>query len=263
MTVQDLVSTALGYCGQMRPGAIPGPDIMNVGLKRLVAFYDTWNAERTMQYNKPDYVFPITGSGHGTTGNGQTFGGAGYQIGPTALDFVCERPVDIVRMNLYLTAANPAQPARIPMGRISMEEWTTIAVPDLTPINVALVYAYDTQFPNAVIWVWPPLNGNSLEIFTWGTIPAPTSLGSSVSYPPGYQEAIEWTLAQKMWPFITQTMMPNKLPLPYITGQAKKHRDRIKALNNPTPRFGSDFRASASGRSPECSWSLLFEGIPY
>ncbi len=263
LSAQDIIYRALRRCGQMRPGYINAPELLNDCFLELLDMYDGWNAERTMQYTDPDYVFPVTGPGHGTTGNNQSFGGTGYDIGPTATDFVCPRPVEIVRMNLYMTSVAPTQPTRIPLSRISMEEWMSIAVIQLPAINVTTVYTYDPQYPNGVIWIWPPLNGNSLEIFTWGQLVPPASLGATVGVPPGYMDALTWTLAQRCWPYCTKDIMPHRLSLQYIAGQGARARDRIKYVNAETPRVINDFRGGGGSGSGACDWDLLLTGRPY
>jgi hypothetical protein len=66
--------------------------------------FDGYNARRTMAYSMPDYVYSrsYAGGGHGTTGNAQTFGGAGFTIGPTAVDFTGPRPEANLRGKLML-----------------------------------------------------------------------------------------------------------------------------------------------------------------
>ncbi len=262
MIAQDYIYRALRRCGQIKPGYLSSPELLNDGLLEWKTMYDGFNAERTLNYTMPDYVFPITGPGTGTTGNGQTFGGSGYSIGPSGADFTAPRPVTIVRMNLYLTSANPAQPSRLPISMISMEEWMNIPVIQLTPINVALVAAYDPQYPNGVIWVWPPLNGNSLEIFTWGQLTPPATLGAAYAVPPGYEELIIARLAQRLWPMCTRQVAVNRVPFEYICGQAAIAAQRVRAMNAPMPRLRCDFQSGGSG-SAVSDWDLLLTGVPY
>lgn len=261
MTAQDLIYQALRKCGQMRPGYVPSPELLADGFNEWLMMFDSWNAERTLNYTMPDYVYPVTGPGHGTTGNNNSFGGTGYQIGPTAVDFVGPRPVAIARANLILTNV-PNTPARIPLSQISMEEWMAIAVVQFTATNVTTTFAYDPQFPNGVIWIWPPLNGNSLEIFEWGQLTPPAALGSTYSAPPGYWDAIVWSLAARFWPLCTKDLMPKKFSLAYLTGNAKIARDKIKAVNAPMPRMGCDFRGNRSNVGT-ADLDLLLTGRPY
>ena len=261
-TAQDFILNAFRKCGQMRAGYILPAELLADGMNEWQLFFDALNAKRTNAYSMPDYIFPVTGPGHGTTGNGQTFGGTGYQIGPTAADFVCPRPVKIARMNLWQTS-NGTTPTRILLSQISMEEWTAIATIELIPINVTTVFAYDPQFPNGVIWVWPPLNGNSLEIFVWGQLVPPTNLSDSYTAPPGYADLVVWELAKRLWPMCTKSMMANKVSHQWICGQAAIARKAIQAVNAPMPRMGSDFRGGSRSNVGVCDWDLLLVGEPY
>ena len=264
MTCQQYIYQALRKCGNMRPGYTPQPELLADCYTEVLSMYDSANAERTMNYTMPDYVFPVTGPGHGSTGNGQHFGGTGYQIGPTALDFVTPtRPVAIVRMNLYMTSVSPSSPTRIPLSPISMEEWMGIAVLQIVATNVTTVYAYDPQYPNGVIWLWPPLNGNSLEIFTWGSLAPPLNLAAAMAVPVGYQDAFIWRLAERCWPLCLHDMFPHKLPLQYIAGKAHLAEQKIRAINAPMPRMASDFGGGRSTTTGICDWDLLLTGRPY
>jgi len=263
-TAQDYIYMSLRNCGQLRPGYTSGPELLNDGLLQLQYMFDRWNSVRTNMYSEPDYVFPVTGPGHGTTGNGQTFGGTGYQIGPTAADFVVsQRPEKIARMNLYLTSSSPTSPARVPLEQISMQEWMDLPILQFPATNVTTTFAYDPQWPNGVIWVYPPLNGNSLEIFTWGFLTAPTTLASAMSFPPGYIDAIIWDLTCRMWPLVTLDAMPHKLPL----AQCKSNRDLaiadVRRVNAPKPRMRCDFQTGRGGISASSDWGALLTGVPY
>lgn len=265
-TAQDYIYDALRNCGQLRPGYTPGPELLADCLTRFQDQFDAYNAQRTMQYTQPDYVFPITGPGHGTTGNAQSFGGTGYTIGPTAVDFTVPfRPVAIPRMNLYMTANSPGQPARFPLAQISMEEWLSIITVQFTPTNVCTTYAYDTQYPNGVIWLWPPINGNSVEIFTWGFLTPPSTLATVMALPPGYADAIKWELTKRVWPLCSLDIMPNRLTWSQIAGQARLALQKVKRINAPSPRMVCDFRGGRSSISGTgvADWGLLLAGVPY
>lgn len=263
MIVQDYIYQAFRKCGQMRPGYTNNADLLADGLAEFQGMYDSWNAKRTMQYTNPDYVYPVTAAGHGSTGNNQTWGGTGYQIGPNSPDFNGPRPVAISRMNLLMTSASPTAPQRIPLTKMSMEEWTSIIIVQLLPINVTLAYAYDPQFPLGVIWIWPPLIGNSLEIYTWGQLTPPTALNQTFAVPPGYQDATVWTLAERLWPLCTHDIMPHKLTLPYIANKAKAARQQIIDINTPPPRMVCDFGGGRRSSGGVSDWDLLLTGRPY
>ena len=265
VTAGDYIYQAFRRCGQMRPGYKPPPELLQDGLDDWKVMFDGYNACRTLAYTMPDYVYAVpAGGGHGTTGNGQTFGGAGFTIGPTAVDFTGPRPEAIARCNLYLTTASPSTPTRIPLSQLSMEEWTSIISPVLTPINVGTCFAYDPQYPNGVLWVWPPLNGNSLEIFTWGFLTPPAALTTAFTAPPGYADVVIWDLARRLWPLCTKDMMPNKVSHQWLCGQAAIARKAVMDVNRPMPRLATDFRGGMHQNTAGASdWALLLTGVPY
>lgn len=326
MIAQDRIYTALRKCGQLRPGYMSSPELLSDALGEYQAMYDGWNAERTLNYTIPDYIYPVSTA---TSLNGIYGQNVQYSIGPaftvlgnttissnvvvvpntnglyigqyvtgtgipantyiTALtvnqsitlsapstasgtgvtltippSFLGPRPEVILRMNLYMTSVNALQPSRIPLAPVSAEQWANIAVIQLTPINVTTVFYYDPQFPQGVINVWPPLNGNSLEIFTWGFLTPPVRLDSVVMEPPGYQDAITYTLACRLWPMLTKNELVNsKESIMWLRGQAKIAREKIKAVNAPMPKLINDFRGHRATTVPECDWSLLLMGQPY
>ncbi len=261
VTAQDYIQRAFRKCGQMRAGYTPSPEMLNEGMDEWNVLFDSWNADRTMNYTEPDFVFPVTGEGHGSMGNSQTWGGTGYDIGPTATDFVCIRPTKISRINLLLTDTAPAFPTRIPLFQLdSLEDWGSITTIQLTPGTVTTTFYYDPQYPNGVIWLWPPLNGNSLEIFTWGVLTPPATIDEIWSAPPGYSDAIILSLAEKLWPLCTAEFMPRKLSLQYISGNAYAARQRVKRLNAKHPHAINDF--SVGGDDID-TLRLIQSGEPY
>ena len=177
--------------------------------------------------------------------------------------FAGPRPEQIVRMNLVMTSANPGQPTRIPISLIGAEEWASIPVVQLTAINVTTTCYPDYQFPQMVLNIWPPLNGNSLEIFTWGFLTPPASLTANYSAPPGYADVIIWEIAKRMWMRCTHNMMANKVSHQWLCGQASRAKAEVRAVNAPRPRLRNDFSSGYGRNVAACDWDLLLTGQPY
>lgn len=181
-------------------------------------------------------------------------------------DFVGPRPSEIVKMNMWMNDTSPSAPSRLPLTRIwTAEEFGNLSVLQMTAVNVTTCYWYNPTWPQATINVFPPLNGNSLEIFTWGFLDTPVALTSQYSAPPGYADAIKNSLAARLWPLCTNNVMVNKVTHQWICGQAKLAVDRIRGNNAPKQRLTSDFGGGlkASSSAGVCDWGLLFTGIPY
>jgi hypothetical protein len=178
-------------------------------------------------------------------------------------DFVGPRPTAIIRANLVYQATS-GPPTRIPLSPVSAEEWASINVLQLTPINVTTVFYYEPAWPFGIIWCWPPLNANSLEFFTYGFLNPPITVSDPMQYPPGYQDAIIFTLAERLWPMCTLDVLVHKYPLALLRTDAYKARVELRNLNKPMPRMRNDMGTGGMSRNAGvCDWTLLLTGVPY
>lgn len=254
VTAQQHIVQALRKCGQIRPGYLSQPELLADGLNEWGTLFDEWAAERSMGFSIPSAVYAVTGPGHKSDGNG-------YEIGPTAADWVGARPDSIVRANLKFTNAGP-QPVYIHLLPISVEEWAALSIRQIPAIDVTNVFYYDPQFPNGIFNVFPPLSGNSIELFYWQALAVPGSLGASYTAPPGYQNAVIWSLAERLWPMCTHQIAINKVSLMWIAGQAHHAREKVRRVNRPIPRLASDMR---SGARPDGFYDqdVRWTGEPY
>ena len=231
---RNYIMLALRRCGQMRPGYRPSADLLNDGLSEWQALFDSWAAERSMGFSIPQYVYPVTGPGSESDGNG-------YDVGPSAHDWAGPRPEVIVRANLKFTSQGP-YPVYIQLKSVSAEEWASLAIRIIPGINVTNIFYYDPQFPNGVFNVFPPLTGNAIELFTWQALAAPAYLTAPYAAPPGYMDAIVWSLSERLWPLCTKAFMPNKLAFGYICGKALEACNKVRNVNRNIPKLGSDFK---------------------
>lgn len=263
LTWGQIVYQALRKCGQLRAGAGANTDLITDGILECQSILDGWQTERTMSYWVPAGIFAVTGPGHGTNSTGQTFGGCGYQIGPTSVDFVgAPRPVSIVKANLIQNASS-AVPNRVPLRILQAEEWGSISVPQLPATSVPSAIYYDPQIPNGVIWFYPPpTSGNvSIELFvSGGFVGSPVDSTTPFILPQGYQDALVWTLATRMWPLCDKSIMINKISLPYIVGQSEIAIGKVRRLNRPALRLRNDFQGG--GGAGGFDRNITYTGYP-
>lgn len=158
-----------------------------------------------------------------------------------------QRPDSIVRMNCVMLNQGP-NPVYIQMRPISAEEWASLSIRQIPGINVTSLFYYDPQWPNGVINVFPPLIGNGIEVFTWQHLGVPATLASRYNAPPGYQDAVVWSLAERMWPMCTNQMAVNRVSHQYICGKAYEACQKVRMVNRPIPTMVSDFRGG--GKKP-------------
>jgi hypothetical protein len=238
----------------MRPGYIPSPELLADALNEWGMLFDSWAAERTMGWSIPQYVYPVTGPGSKSGGNG-------YDIGPTATNWVGPRPESIVRANLVMTSVGP-QPVYLPIRMLSAEDWASLSIRQIPGINVTNLAYYDPQYPNGVFNVFPPLTGNSIELFTWAAFAVPASLSAAYSAPPGYQDAVVYSLAERLWSLCTHSVMVNKVSQQWLAAQAHVAREKVRSVNRPLPTLKADFRG---GNKPAGYYDsfVSYTGNPY
>jgi hypothetical protein len=253
VTGQQWIMMAFRRIGQERPGYTTSPELLQDALNEWVLFYDMLGSERNAQYSNPHFEYPVTGAGSQTGGNG-------YLIGPTATtapatattlaggasDFLGPRPESIIRANCIINTAG--QPVYIPLRPVSQEEWASLAVQQIPGVNITNVFWYDPQFPNGVINFFPPISGNTIQIYQWGILTPPANLGAQYAAPPGYGEMVVSGLAERLYHMVTKKMCPRPAPYQVIAGKAHRALDQIRAVNRPIPRLASDF---PSGSGPD------------
>ena len=254
MLGSDVLLQVFRKIGQIRPGYTPSPEIMADGLTEWQNFFDSLNAERTAQFTNPDYVYPVAGPGSKTDGNG-------YEIGPTAADWIGPRPESIIRANLKFTSAG-AYPVYIQLKPITQEEWASLAIRQMPGINVTAMFWYDPQFPNGVFNVFPPLNGNAIELFTSGVLVAPANLGLPYAAPAGYWDMIVFGLAERLYFMATKEVVVRAAPYAIIAAKAKEAMDRVKRINRPIQTLASDMRTD-SRRAGNYDSFVTYTGTPY
>lgn len=254
LLASDFLYMALRRLGHLRPGYTASPELLADGLNEWQLMFDELNTGRTNQYSNPDFVYPVTGPGSQTNGNG-------YQIGPTAADWVGPRPTAIIRANLVQTTVGP-QPVYIPIKPISQEQWAALAIRQIPAVNITSVFWYDPQYPNGVFNVFPPLNGNSIEIFQWGVLSVPATLGTSYSGPPGYAAMVAAGLAERLYYLVPKMLMPEKGPYQLIASKAKYALDQLRRLNRPLNPLPNDF---GGGGQPDGFYDsfVTYTGEPY
>lgn len=177
-------------------------------------------------------------------------------------DFIGPRPESIVRANLVMTNVGP-QPVYIPIRMISAEEWAALAIRQIPSINVTSIAYYDPQFPQGVFNVFPPLNGNSIEFFTWSAFATPTSLTQTYSAPPGYQDAVVCSLAERLWPLCTTELMPRRNPQQWMSGRAYEACQKVRTVNRDIPTLRSEAPGSRNQSGGYMDSNVRWVGEPY
>lgn len=232
VTATDFIYQALRRLGHLRPGYTASPELLADALTEWGLLYDTLNTDRLNEFTNPDFVYPVTGPGSQSGGNG-------YQVGPTALDWVGPRPTSIIQANIV--QGSGSSKVYIPLTPITQEEWASLSVRTIPATSVTTMFWYDPQFPNGVFNVFPPLNANAVELFQFGVLAVPATLATAYSGPPGYAEMVVSGLAERLYYMVPKELMPQKKPYQAIAGQAKVALDKVRMLNRPCNILPNDF----------------------
>ncbi len=221
---------------QLRPGYTASPELQGDILNEWAALVDELNAEPNMAVSIPQYTYPITGAGF--NGNHRD-----YQLGPTAADFVGPRPTKILKASLLITTTNPN--SRIPLAVLPWRDEASITVLTVPATGITTSVYIEETFPNAILHFWPPVNANSIQLWTFGVLFAPPTLATVVAgtFPPGYENYVIYTLAHRCQFLATREMGPRN---PAIGAWALKAKQRVRNLNTSNPLCRSDFQNGSS-----------------
>lgn len=208
-TAQQIIEGALTDIGELGAGEVAGTDDLNYGLTRLNSLIDTWSIERLSLYTVRNGRFTLVP-------NQQD-----YTFGPSAADFTTiGRPV------LIQTAAMiPLATIRFQMNHLTAKQWAEIPEKGLVGVLPTDFYQ-DGDFPNMGIHVAPiPSGAIDIEIYYWAALAQFADLSSPLAMPPGYLDALKYTLMLHLSPAYNKPIDPAILAL------AQSKKAAIQTLN--------------------------------
>lgn len=240
MKFSALGQKALRTIGALGQGVPASPNDMQVAFEAANDMIDAWAAVRLTIFQNLRYVFPIiTGKGAPLTP---------YTIGVGG-DFDIARPLWISDAMENLLTSTPA--LEIPLEILSYDEYANIAMKDMgSAMATALFYngKFDTAGPDVglgEIFLYPVPNGqNSLELVLY--IPSPMRGFADIdtteySFPPGYAEAIRYSLAKRL---------SGEFRMPLTSENEQLVVDTFAVIqrpNGPVPTLSTDY--GLSGRA--------------
>lgn len=209
MTVLDVITRAMQLIGTLSVGETPSADDAAVGLANLNELLDGWNTELLNLYTTT--VFS------GNLINAQQ----SYAMGPSAADFNTTTPIMIKTAHVII----PTSTARVPVSILSAVEWADLTEKGLTGFLPDKLYC-DYAFPIANLNVHPiPNQTIALELYLWSILAQFVAVTDSVSFRPGYLEALQYNLAVKLGPQFGY--QPDQVTL----GLAGTYKQRMQQLN--------------------------------
>lgn len=173
---QDIIDRASRLLGQIASGASASSDESADGLEALNAMIESWRNERLMCYARQDETLTLANSD------------GSYTIGPSG-DLNTTRPMDIEEA--YIVASNISYPVK----KITEEEYA--AIPDkTTEADWPEVYLYRPTMATGTLLIWPEPNATrTMKLVTRIAVTGFALVSTSVSLPPGWEEALAFNLA--------------------------------------------------------------------
>jgi len=201
VTVQDILREGLQEIGQLAAGENLPADQLTDLMRKLQRVIDTFNARDPMIYNVnfqrfdnvPTNTQPIT-------------------IGPGQQLDVNQRPREIRSATVILNNTQPTQ-VEIRLNIRDQEWWANQIVKNLTSTYPTDLY-YSPDWPNGGVYLWPiPTQQNPLLLQIPLVLAQVTAPSNQFSMPPGYWDAIVYSLAEAMGPMFNVPISADLLRL--------------------------------------------------
>lgn len=196
MTAMDLIVRGLKLCQVASAGNAPTADEAKDGLKTLQSMVDSWAATRLTIWFTSRSIFPLV------------IGQQDYTIG-TGGDFDVPRPVWIDRASI-ISYNNPLQPLELAFAHIlDVQEWQSIPTKAVYSALPTAMY-YDYNFPLGGLHFWPIPNNLPLSVGLYlpNALTGFSDFTTDYTFPPGYEEAILYNLAMRLYPEYGKTPDP-------------------------------------------------------
>lgn len=207
-TAATIINRALRLLGRIGAGASGTTDEIADGLIALNAMIGAWRNDRLMCYAILDQSVTLA-SGNSTR-----------TIGPTG-STVTTRPVHIE--SAYVVVSNASYDVKV----LTFEEYA--AIPDKTATSewpTKIYYAPD--MPDGTIYNYPVPSGSSaLHLLIWTVLAELASSSTTVSLPPGYEDALAFNLAIRIAPEYERE------PSQTVIQMARETKAAIKRVNLP------------------------------
>lgn len=197
-TYADLVTEALAEIGSYAQGQVVSAEDMQFGISKLNRIIDSWNAKRRMIYSKDFITYTLIPNHQPHT------------IGPTGDFAVTSRPIEILNASIVLPGNAPQ--VNSPLVLRDADWWAANLVQGLTSGLPTDLY-YNPAFGNGQLFLWPISTvAQGLQLETLFILTQVTA-GTTISLPPGYRDALTYTLAVNLCPSFGKAVSPELVGL--------------------------------------------------
>lgn len=177
--IADILLDSLIYVGAYAQGQAANTDDLALALRVINRKLDSLSAEKLSMIGMHRGAYALTGS-------------ASYPFGPGLTWNATNRPIKI--KSASVVASNGVERAcNLPTA----DQWA--AIPDKTRTGVYVEdLFYDNGFPTGNVYVTPMAAGGNVILWTFEAIPALPGTTGTVSFAPGYEEAIVTIAAREL-----------------------------------------------------------------
>lgn len=192
-TVRDILEDSLSLIDALAAGEAMTPEDASRCLRRLNAMLNTWSTQGLMVYTLNREVFPLT------------IGVQDYTLG-TGGTLNTERPVWLNQASI-IPISSPT--LEIPLKFDSDEEWQDVSIKAITSTFPLEVHPLG-NYPLNTLQFWPiPTAACSVVLYVPQQLGSFASINDQVSFPPGYEEAIVYSLAPRIAPMFGTQVSPD------------------------------------------------------
>jgi hypothetical protein len=235
-TALDVITAAMKEIGAVAAEETLSAAEGALGLKKLNRMLDQWNAQSLYCYAK---VF----STHSWPNAQQS-----RTIGATGNFVVSVRPVEV--LSAASVYANDVRfPMRVHNGPHDAQFWADLLLRTVSSSPPSDLY-YSPDWPDGTLYLYPKPNVTlTIELET-NVILAALALATTFSLPPGYENAVTYSLAEELYgvyhtPPETQVV---------ISDLARRARAAIQGLNSKSSPTGSRDSGIPGGRGAVFDW---------
>ncbi|MGA3015932.1 MAG: hypothetical protein ABSF62_02350 [Bryobacteraceae bacterium] len=218
---------------------IPSPDQLADCLLQAQLMISEANIRRSMVYSILLTTYVLG------TGELYTLGPSGTLVSTTGTSV---RPIEIERARLILSTTGT--PVHLPVFKGTFREFSDLKVQSIPGALPQMIYC-DDAYPLANVYIVPQdVGGDSLELYTWQTLPNLATVGDSIYLAPGYDAWFVPNLAVRL----ASVFKEQGASVSDDTRQeARRTSAAIMQKNAKSPRMKSDAPGS-SGRAGDFNW---------
>lgn len=224
-TALGMITRSMRLAGVIGKGEAADADESADGLVALNAMLDSWQLERLFVYQ----IVQVSNTWPAST-TSRTIGSGG--------NFTQQRPVKIDSAFVVDSNSN-WYPVRVLQDRTEYDDLVSKTTASTLPEYLFM----DTAYPLGVIYLYPvPSAELTLKLNTWQTLQSFALLTTELSLPPGYQRAIEYSLAEEFGPEFGVVISND------VKKIANEARAAIKRINAPSMTSRVENAVASLGR---------------